>query len=53
MYMNKICECNICGGAITTVYKVKNKELIGMAKEYIQDISMCNNCGFIFTGKSI
>ncbi len=48
--MNKICECNICGGAITTVYKVKNKELIGMAKEYIQDISMCNNCGFIFTG---
>ncbi len=36
-------------GGITVVYKVKNKELVGMAKEYTQDISMCNNCGFIFT----
>ena len=47
--MKEICECNICGGVIKSVYKLRNRELIGMAEEYVQDISMCANCGFIFT----
>lgn len=47
--MDRICMCNICGGAIKTFYKIKNIELIGMAEEYVQEISLCVNCGFIFT----
>lgn len=49
MVMEKINQCNICGGVIKNIYKLKNKDIVGMAEEYVQEISMCPNCGFIFT----
>lgn len=37
------------GGAVRNVYKLDNIGLVGMADQYTQDISMCSDCGFIFT----
>lgn len=47
--MQRISKCNICGGEIKNIYQVKNKDIVGMATEYTQEISMCPHCGFIFT----
>lgn len=47
--MNKIMNCNICGGKIKDKYEVKFKDIIGVTQEYTQGISICSKCGFIFT----
>ena len=47
--MNKIMNCNICGGKIKDKYEVKFKDIIGVTREYTQCISICSECGFIFT----
>ena len=47
--MKEIRICNICGNKIRNVYQLRNKELLGMTEEYVQNISMCDKCGFIFT----
>lgn len=36
-------------GGIKSIYKLDNFDIVGMADQYTQDISMCPDCGFIFT----
>lgn len=47
--LSKIDRCNICGGKVEVQYKLKNKDLIGMAEDYTQEVAICPHCGFIFT----
>ena len=42
-------SCNICGGKFETILNLASKEIYGMGKNYIQNVCICNNCGFIFT----
>ena len=42
-------KCPICGKQVKTVISIKNRDIIGMASEYTQDVGFCRNCGFIFT----
>lgn len=48
-YMCTVHECNICGGGVKNIYNLHNKDLVGIAEEYVQNISICPDCGFIFT----
>lgn len=43
--LSKIDRCNICGGKVEVQYKLKNKDLIGMAEDYTQEVAICPHCG--------
>lgn len=47
--MIEIGTCNICGGGVIDKFELSFKDVVGMAHEYTQIISVCNKCGFIFT----
>lgn len=47
--VKKINKCCICNKNTDNIYEIKFKELIGLAAEYKQHISVCKECGFIFT----
>jgi hypothetical protein len=42
-------NCCICGIKAETILKLKFIEIFGMAREYVQRINICPNCGFIYT----
>ncbi|MGL4108638.1 class I SAM-dependent methyltransferase [Clostridium sp. LP20] len=47
--MSRIERCCICNQRTKNVYNIQFKEVIGMSKEYLQNIDICEKCGFIFT----
>lgn len=47
--VKKINKCCICNKNTDNIYEIKFKELIGLSAEYKQHISVCKECGFIFT----
>lgn len=49
MGRNLIDKCCICNKKTNSIYKIKFIGLIGLEEEYEQNISICNDCGFIFT----
>ena len=42
-------HCNICGGFLKNKFELKFKDVVGMAEEYTQCVTICPSCGFIFT----
>lgn len=42
-------ECNCCKQKTKTMFSLNFNDIIGMADEYVQEVSMCEKCGFIFT----
>ena len=41
--LSKIDRCNICGGKVEVQYKLKNKDLIGMAEDYTQEVAIVDS----------